>query len=162
MKTIPPLLICIALVTSVQSYAASADKNNDNNRFSLYVEGAGKSAAEKDKIRDDVLKGLHERDNGKKDFKNLQGQFTTTAFCVSGYVQKLDYNFSLKTIKVGISAPVDCNYPGQCRGWQLEARPLDLTAKYDVTLKLHCSADDTLARRNQAARPNFQNQAAKK
>jgi hypothetical protein len=167
--------------------AAQPDEKDNERRFALYTEGAGRSAAANERIRSEIVQGLRargnqkqeasglrerggqsedakdrrERDNEWQEVNGLQGPFATTAFCITGYVTKLDYRFSLRTIKVVTDNGVDCNSANQCRGWQIATRPADSTALYDASFKLDCTGQDTLPRRSQSSRPNFQDKPTK-
>lgn len=175
------------VLESHMALAAQPDEKGNDRRFALYTEGAGRSAAANETIRRDVVQGLRERssqrlqasglrerggpnedtkdlrerDNEWQEVSGLQGPFATTAFCIAGYVTKLDYRFSLKTIKVVTDNGVDCNSSNQCRGWQIETRPADITAPYDASFKLDCTEQDTLPRRSQSSRPTFQDKPTK-
>lgn len=119
-------------------------------RFSLFLEGTNYSAAEREAIKQRVMERLQSKGPERTEIKDVRGDIVSTAACPIGYVRKANYQFSTKEISIIRDEGVDCDTAGQCRAWQVDAKPKDKVKPYDFSLQLQCSADDTLPRRNKA------------
>lgn len=131
------------IISSLAFSSAYAQSKKD---FAIYLEDSRFTATEKLAIEQDLFRILKGNKSGITELKGLQGNNSSSAFCISGYAKKADYTFSSTGIKVAKQAGINCNGQGQCRGIQTDITPDDPSKPYDFSMRLQCSADDTIPR----------------
>src|SRR5690606_33133748 len=77
----------------------------------------------------------------KIELAGRKGSFAIGVSCPVGYVESVEYSFSIEGMDVRRAHGEDCDTPEFCRSWVMNAYPPNESVTYDVTLALSCDAD---------------------